>query len=381
MSDLTSATAPLILSDDYLGQNNTKKYSLTRLLKNILYPDREKHSWTIETEISEDLKLKSSGPLSGNDYLIPPAAIGIRNLSTLNTGSALIDNTQSELFNFFPEPKSQVLSAGVRVVTGLQDRYEIYGTSEPFTAYFVEEQSPIPQTSPSARKILLKPHKIAALCTLSLEMLNQTPLFAEQYIAEGLNRALFRKIDETVFAGNGIDQPLGILFHPDVDSIVLGENGGLLDLSAVVEMEKRVTDNNPQADNHLAYFVDSPTAGALKRTEKIGGSGQFIMTDQPLAPLDEIKQLNSRRAIVTNNLPKNLIKGSSNDLSMAVFGDWSQVVIGFFGAISLTANRYGQGNFDRGLVTVRLIALVDIAVLNPRLFCVASDIKTTNSNN
>ena len=268
---------------------------------------------------------------------------------------------------------------GANVVTGLRDRYEIGGSDRPFEAYFVEELDTIPKNNPNFSKITMQPHKLGVRCDLSVEMLNQTPAFAERTLAQGLQNALARAIDETVLTGSGINRPLGLLNHPDVNSVILGTNGDVPDWAAVVEMEKKVLDNDPHVISSLAYFVNSPTAGALKRTEKVNGTGEFVMSDQPMNPMDEIKILNGRRAVVTNNLPENLVKGIAIDLSAMAFGDWSQVVIGFFSPVSLTIDPFSRGNFATGMVTIRAFCLIDVAILNPQLFCVATDVKTTNS--
>ena len=61
---------------------------------------------------------------------------------------------------------------------------------------------------------------------------------------------------------------------------------------------------------------------------------------------------------------------------MAVFGDWSTVVIGIFGGIDVQVDPFTNGNSSRGLVTLRMLTLVDVAFTNPKLFTVATDVKT-----
>lgn len=373
MNDFATALSPLVSADNYLEKNDLQKYSLSRLVLTAIDGDGQKRCK--EREISDDLGLKfPAAPKPG--FLIPPGSIGVRTIATDNTGANLVGSSSGDVFNFSPEPQSQVLKLGGNLVTGLKHNYEILGTESPFNAYYVKQRANIPSSNPNVSKIEMKPHKIATLVTLTREMLQQTPLFADRYIAVSLQRALARKLDETVFMGSGVDQPLGLVSNPNVNSIVLGVNGDYPHWASIVEMEKLVADNNPIMEESLAYFVNSPTASYLKKAEKVSGRGEFIMTDRPLSPFDLIKILNSRRAVVTNNLPSNLIKGTGTDLSMMVFGDWSQVVIGFWGAIAIDVDPYSGQNFDEGLVTLRLLAMVDVAILNPQLFCVATDVKT-----
>lgn len=207
-------------------------------------------------------------------------------------------------------------------------------------------------------------------------MWDQANNYVDRFLAEGMGRALSAEIDKSVLIGNGITQPLGIPSTNNVNSIVLGVNGDFLNWNAIVEMESRVTANNCPEGN-LGYLINSDTASYLKKVEKRNGSGEYLLGDQPLNPLDEFKVLNSRRVGVSNNLPNDLVKGTSTNLSLAIFGDWSTVVIGMFGAIALDVDYYTVGNFQKGLVTLRILARVDVGFLNPQLFTVATDIRTT----
>lgn len=358
------------LKSNFSRSSLNKKYSLSRLIK-CKSPRNDRQS--LETEISDEYELTFRK--KEFDFLIPPEVLGFRAISTDNTGSNLIATTKSDFYYLAPQPASTIIPLGAKLLTGLKDLYEINKAANPFQAYWVEERGLIADTQPEVDKSVLNPQKLVASCTMTTEMWNQLSEVEDNLLAEGMGRALWAEIEKAVLVGNGVTQPLGLVMDNDVNSVILGTDGGELSWSSLVEMESLVTNNNPN-EKSLGYLLNSNTASFLKKTEKANGSGEFILTDQPLHPTDEFKILNSRLCGVTNNLPNNLTKGASTDLSMAVFGDWSTVVIGIFGAFELQVDPYTNGNSSRGLVTLRMLARVDVAFTNPSLFTVVTDVKT-----
>ena len=348
--------------------SRSKKYSLSRLLKS-----KNSLQHCLETEISSEYEDRFGK--KEFDFLIPPEVLGLRSLATDNTGSNLVATSNSEFYYLAPQPASAIIPLGAKLLTGLSDNHQINISAEPFQVYWVGERDLIADTQPKVDKKVLQPKKLVASCTMTTEMWHQLSDSTENLLAEGMSQALWAEIEKVVLAGNGSTRPSGLVSEPGVNSIILGIDGGQLGYDAIVEMESLVTANNPNPKN-LGYLINSDTASALKKTEKVGGSGEFILTDQPLQPTDEFKVLNSRLCATSNNLPNNLTKGTSTDLSMTVFGDWSSVIIGIFGGIDVQVDPFTNGNSSRGLVTLRMLARVDVAFTNPKLFTVATDVKT-----
>lgn len=353
------------------SSERAKKYSLSRLIKT-KSANSDRHC--LETEISSEYESKFNK--KEFDFLIPPEVLGLRAISTDNTGSNLIATTKSDLYYSSPQPASTVIPLGAKLLTGLKDNYHISTSVEPFQAHWVEERGLIADTKPQVDKTVLNPKKLVASVTMTTEMWHQASEFEDDFFAFGMGRALWTEIEKAVLVGNGITQPLGLASQIDVNSVVLGIDGGELNWNALQEMSRLVTANNPNSQS-LAYLLNSDTASYLKKTEKVSGSGEFMLQDQPLRPTDEFKVLNSRLCGISNNLPNDLVKGTSTDLSMAVFGDWSTVVIGIFGAIDLQVDPFTNGNSSKGLVTLRMLARVDVGFLNPQLFTVITDVKNS----
>ena len=71
-------------------------------------------------------------------------------------------------------------------------------------------------------------------------------------------------------------------------------------------------------------------------------------------------------------MPSNLTKGSGSALSALLFGNWSDLLIGEWGAIDLLVDPYT--NADSGQVRVVAFSFVDIAVRHAQSFAAVSDI-------
>jgi hypothetical protein len=117
----------------------------------------------------------------------------------------------------------------------------------------------------------------------------------------------------------------------------------------------------------LGYMTNAKVRGALKTTSKVANTDSRMIWD-------EDGMINGYTPWVTNQVRGNITKGASSDLSAMFFGNWTDLVIGLWGVIDITAdipdNRTG---------TVRVAAIVetDIAVRNPQSFAACLDIDTS----
>lgn len=59
--------------------------------------------------------------------------------------------------------------------------------------------------------------------------------------------------------------------------------------------------------------------------------------------------------------------------STAILGDWSQVLVGQWGAVEILVNPYAEVPYRRGGVLVRAFSTIDVAVRHEEAFVVAQD--------
>jgi hypothetical protein len=79
----------------------------------------------------------------------------------------------------------------------------------------------------------------------------------------------------------------------------------------------------------------------------------------------------------TQNVPSNLTKGGGTALSALIFGDWSQLLIGFWSELDILVNPYESTAYSKGNVQVRAMATADVAIRHALAFAAINDMITT----
>jgi HK97 family phage major capsid protein len=117
-------------------------------------------------------------------------------------------------------------------------------------------------------------------------------------------------------------------------------------------METALADDNALMGN-LGYIMRSGMYGALKTTEKASGTAQFVV--------EPGNTINGYNAFVSN-------QGTAGN---AYFGNFSDLLVGFFGGLDIVVDPYTNSTSG----TVRVVALqsCDTAVRHAQSFCVGND--------
>jgi len=117
------------------------------------------------------------------------------------------------------------------------------------------------------------------------------------------------------------------------------------------------------------YLINSKVRAKCKTTTKA--------TNLPFIWDAGDRPLNGYRAGVTSNVPSNLTKGTSTTVCSAVLfaSDWSQAVLGLFGAPDVVVDPYTLA--ATGQVRITLNQYCDFAIRQPAAFAVMSDALTT----
>lgn len=200
-------------------------------------------------------------------------------------------------------------------------------------------------------------------------MLRQASPDIENLLRRDLVRQIAVAIDAAALNGSGSsNRPTGILNVSGIGSVALGTNGAAPTYAMLPSLEKEISIDNALLGS-LAFCTDPKVISKLRTTAKqsSGVEGNFVMNDDG--------RLAGYRVGVTNSMPSNLTKGSGSALSALIFGNWSDLLIGEWGAIDLLVDPYT--NADSGQVRVVAFSFVDIAVRHAQSFAAVSDIVTT----
>ena len=131
-------------------------------------------------------------------------------------------------------------------------------------------------------------------------------------------------------------------------------------------MKKNVSASNAD-DGSCCYLINSKVESALSQLKNSDGLYHLNPYELPLGE----QRFAGRRMLVSNNVPSDLSKGSGSNLSAAIYGRFSDVLIGQWSGIEIETDIYSD--FAKGTVGVRALATIDIAVRHGASFSLVKD--------
>jgi HK97 family phage major capsid protein len=239
---------------------------------------------------------------------------------------------------------------------------------------FKTETGAADETSPTLVKSSLIPHRLPTFIEVTSQLLHQSEYNINQVLNRYLINALSSIFDKAGISGSGTgNQPLGILNTPGIGAIYAGaaaSAGTNVDGAAPVwadfpNLYREIAVDNADVES-MGYLVNPLMVAKLQTTEKSDGTAVFIMPEGA-------KTINGMRAGVTNNVPSNLVKGSSNDLSAGIFGNFQDLWMATWGGLELLVNPYSRDT--EGITRINAAMFGDSAVVRPESFSAGKDFK------
>jgi HK97 family phage major capsid protein len=344
-----------------LTNQEAKKFSIMKVLRMLADP----HNQALREDAAFELECsRAVAKLKGKEatgIYVPLDVLNSRALDT-STGAGLI--TEMDTGDFIDTLKNSLVltQAGARVLNGLSGNVPIPKKSANSTGYWVEEGVNVTKSNMSAGQITLTPRTVGASTEITRALLKQSSYDVEALVYQDLANTIAQAIEVAALNGDGSGAtPTGLLNLAGIHTVELGTDGGALTWADVVAMESMIADG---VSGNMSYILNRKTSGVTKVTQKGSGIG-FIQ---------EGGMINGYNALVTNNVPSNLTKGTGTDLSGAVFGDFSNLMIGLWGGIDLTVDPY-TSSLNGGLI-ITALQDCDIAVRNLDAFTRIKDIIT-----
>lgn len=307
----------------------------------------------LEKEVSDEIAKRSGKSANGFFF---PTEIAFEKRALDLTAGAGAKATVTDAANFIELLRDRtVLNAlGARILTGLQGDLSLPKQTAGGSSYWVTEGNAPTASNATIGQVGFTPKTVGATTELSRKFILQSSVSAEQFAREDLAAQLAIAIDKAALAGSGTGaEPTGLLNLSSVPTTALGTNGAALTFANLVALETAVANANADLGN-LAYVTNSKVRGKLKITDRGTDTGKYIWADD--------KTVNGYQTAVTNLMPSNLTKGTSNGVCSAVlFGNWNDLVLGFWGALDITVDPYSSSTTG----AVKITALQDCD-LKPR---------------
>jgi HK97 family phage major capsid protein len=339
------------------------------------------------SEVSEEV-LKRGGVqrTSERSVFIPYGALAPKNLrATYNTGAsgtggALVGTDYlPERFIETLQATSSVMAMGVTVLPGLVGDVSIPKRDTDATAYWLTNQTTaITQSESTFSNVSLTPKRVAAYSKWSM----QTEQQALPAIEELSRRNLITKIDQArdlaILNGSGSGgQPEGVLNTTGIGNIALGTNGGSVSLNNLIDLEGALSEDNALTGS-LGYIAHSKIINQLKKA-RAGGStttdGAYLWNSnlQDISRGSTPGSINGYSIRENNLLPTNLTKGSASTCTPIIFGNFSDIYVGMWGAGIEVSISETEDDFIKLLTSIRAVTTMDVAVAHAQSFAAIKD--------
>ena len=337
-------------SSEFLDKKEVKQFSFLRAINALASPaDKQaQEAAAFEREVSDEAAKRYGRPAKG---IIVPNEVLKRdlNVGTAADGGNLVSTELlSGSFIEILRNKMAIMEAGVTMLTGLEGNISIPKQDGTTSAYWVGEGGAPTEGQQSFTQISMTPKTIGAFTDFTRRTLLQSSIDIEAFVRDDIAKKIALELDRTAIYGTGSsNQPLGLKDTSGIGSQSLTSFGTF---SEYIGMETDVAVANAEGGS-MKYLINASARGALKSTEKASNTGMFVF---------ENNQINGYDAIVSNQL-------ANND---AIFGDFSQFIVGMWSGLDLTVDPYAGATAG----TVRIIALQDIdyAIRQAGAFCFAT---------
>jgi HK97 family phage major capsid protein len=260
--------------------------------------------------------------------------------------------------------RMRAAEAGISIIPATSGQLSFgIQTGDP-TAHWVGENAAIPESKATFGLRNFTAHATAILVRTSVEFVEDA-VNGSALIEAAIADQIALKVDYSVFHGNGIGEPLGLLNHSgdhDINRIVL--DGPLTNYQPLSRAVQACSENNFQAGD---FVLAARTAGELDR-----------LVDQDGNPLMPPRSVQQRRLLDTNQVRTDLdgfdsAQGSPGPVAIetasAIFtGNWPDYFLVVRTDLQLEASRVAGDAFGKRQVMIRGYLRCDGFSVRPKAF-------------
>ena len=288
-------------------------------------------------------EMRASGLSFGGQIQIPMTELR-GNVTVAAEGE---DVVATDLFDIVGPLRAQnvLMQAGAKFLTGLVGDVQIPIMSAT-NVNWADETAAATDGAGTFSNVTLSPKRLTAYVNISKQLLNQNSVDVDNMIRQDIIRAISSKLESTILgnAAGTTTQPAGIFYNVTPTKV-----SGMAGIAAV---EGDVEDANVYGD--LMWVINPKFKADLRTMAKGSNIAQSLY---------ENGEIDGTEALSTGNVGEKL----------GVYGDFSQLAIGQWGAIDLTVDPYTQAK--NGMVVLVVNAYFDAKVVRPEAFGFA----TTNA--
>jgi len=338
-----------------------RNYSLVRAIQAADAKDWSKAGF--ELEVSKELAKKQSRQPKG--FFVPDFGWQTRAVSTaagatFGAGANIVpEDYRGDRFIDALISTSILGQVGATVLNGLQGNVAIPKISTSTAAAFIAEGGSVGNSEPDFAQVTMTPKLLANKVAVTRELMIQSDPSVEQLIRNNMVRIFSAKIDNVALKGGGSNEPTGILGTAGIGDVSSGGTSGNANLSYgnVVDIMTEVSQDNALLGN-LRWVTHPAVVGKLMQTLVAASTDSRMIMSGP-------DSLMGYPVVQTTQAP------SSSPYSL-IFGNFSDLYIGFFSALDVLVDPYGSAS--TATTNLYFYQDCDIAVAHAESFAAAQDV-------
>ncbi|PLX74257.1 MAG: phage major capsid protein [Azoarcus sp.] len=313
-------------------------------------------------EYSQEIARRSGRPANG--FYFPHEALATRGLTAGTAtagGNTVATNMLANSFIDMLRPRAKVLQAGASVLSGLTGNVAIPRQTAAAAAYWVSEGNDVTESQPAFDQVQMTPKTVGAYTEVSRKLLLQSSVSIADFVGRDLTSVIGLAMDAATINGIGGAQPTGILNTSGVLTQTIA--GAAPTWAEIVGFETRVAAESADEPS-CAYLTTPAVRGVLRQAMPTAYAEDPIW--MPAGGTGADGTVNGYRAFISSNVPANL--GVGTDKHAVLFGNWSDVIVGLWGAVDVLLDPYSLSK--SGGMRVTAFQDLDVCVRHPESFCV-----------
>lgn len=337
-----------------MNEKEIKRYSFAKALRALANPNdrRAQDEAAFEFEISQEAQKRSGIIAQG---VLVPFDVFARDLTVAGTNGVTVSTGMGGLIDLLKN-KSAVMQLA-EILPGLVGNVSFPKKINSMTVSKLTEGQSTTNSDIGLDELVMSPSRFGGSGVYSKQLLHQSSIAIENMIRNDLLGEIGLKID--------MEAVLKILAETGVGLVSIGDNGGAIANSHIVDMETEISVDNADV-GRLAYLMNARTRGFLKKTPVTSGNPKMILDGM---------ELNGYGYQVSNQLPANLTKGTGTNLSALIFGNFQDLLVGLWGGIDLTVDPYSLSK--EGKISIVADQFADVGVRRAESFAVLKDAAVT----
>lgn len=303
-----------------------------------------------------NLGLYLRGAITGNWNGADKEKEEYRSLTTA-TSSVLIPQVLSAQVIDQIRNQSILFDAGVPMLDMPEGNLKISRIKTAPSFSFKAEGEETTESAMEFESVDLKSKTVYGLISLTLEAVKSSANL-DSVVRNAMSESVAQAIDYNCLFGNGVEQPKGILTYDTINNQA--------ETTAFTNYDPFV-----KAVGSIRKANGSPTAWAYNATTE---ENINLLKTSTYEPLPAPQVINGLTKSVSNQLPSD--GGTGTNESTSIIYDPKSILIGMQSQLAVEMSKEALDAWKKGLVYLRVYAMLDVALLRPKFVTKITGLKT-----